>query len=208
MMVSRRDALVCYVVVIAAVLIVSLSVGQALAEGDRCQSDAECAPFELCTVSLGDCHSSGGDGEVCTGVCVRGETWQLVPRVGAVAAGRSWSDVGGGGGGGLDVIPPVLGGVLSVVADGWSQGLVRLGVAASFPVLPGLLTGVRVDAARADGAWGAAGAVRLEWFPWWPFDGWTPSHVLSLLVEGGAATRADAPSAFATFGLGLWWPRF
>jgi hypothetical protein len=157
----------------------------------RCTSDADCAPWAVCGVSLGACD---GDGllDVCRGRCVAGARWRITARAGGGLA----RDVGAAGAFGVELAPPIAGGRLALALDAWTARLIRIGAVGALDLGRAVRIGARVDAASAGGDAGAAGAVRLEYFP--------GLRGLSAWLEGGALVGlADDLLGFAGAGLAL-----
>ncbi len=183
-----------------------ICIADAAAEGS-CYSDTECAPWAICTASHGGCGSAGSPLAVCTGTCVGGEDWRIVPRLGATAVLSDDAEVGASLG--LEIVPPVLRGHVSVAAEWWTQELLRMGAAATWPVFPGLVLGARLDVARVSGTWATMAAGRVEYFPWWPMSAFTLAHYVSLAVEAGTIideTGVDQSTRFVGFGIAVWPP--
>jgi hypothetical protein len=180
--------------------------GSARAGRDHCHNNEECAPYQVCTVSLGDCGSDDSPLAVCTGHCVAGRSLRAVVRVDGVI--QPGSDDGTYGAGfGLELIPPFLGGHVALAGGYWTAGLFRVGPVLSWAATSGLMLALRTDVAIGDGHTGLLVGGRLEWFPWWPFHGLTPAHYFSIALEAGALDPQDADrQGFVTLGIGLWPP--
>lgn len=156
----------------------------------------ECPPYEVCSVYTGDCGSSSPLC-VCTGYCRGGLIWRFIPKAGMFLANEGNSF---GGVLGLEIVPPVLGGHLSVHGEWTTENLWRFGLVATLPVIDSMLIGISADGAHARGDWAAGGSLRLEVFPHLITRGTVFSHV-SILFEGGAQVFGDLGDDWYLFGL-------
>jgi hypothetical protein len=163
----------------------------------------ECPPYEVCSVYTGDCFSGKAPLCVCTGFCRGGLIWRFVPKVGMFLA--SGGDEFGGAFG-LEIVPPLLGGHLSVHGEWMTEDLWRFGLVATLPVFHSMLIGISADGAHAHGDWAAGGSLRLEVFPHLITRGTVFSHI-SILFEGGAQVFGELDDEWYLFdimGLRVW----
>jgi hypothetical protein len=173
----------------------------AVAGGERiCYSNAECAGWQVCSVSLGECGGASAPLAVCTGTCVAGWVAAAV-RVHAVAIRDDRVD--GNASVGLELVPWPLGGHLALAADYWRGGDWRLGAALRHDVGAGWSAGLRGDAVHTDGDWRPAAAARLEWSPIGPFQRCAACGFVSVLAEAGALGLDDR-TLLVTLGIAVW----
>ena len=166
-----------------------------------CYNDEGCAPWEVCTVSLGECGSESSPFDVCTGRCVSGHALQAIARAGVlVTDGDAEADLG------VEIVPPLLGGHLALAADYVGPGLARLGLALRLPIFAGMSVGLRTDWIAGAASTTSAAAARLEWAPEWAFQGLTPLHYVTVLIEAGLLMSDGDRAGFGTFGVGVWPP--
>jgi hypothetical protein len=155
-------------------------------------------------VNLGDCGSSG-DLHVCSGYCSTGRTSRIIAKAGAYAATEVEHSFGGTFG--VEVIPPWLGGHLSLQGEWWTENLWRFGPGVLWPVHDALLIGATADAAHTAGNWGVGIGGRAEFFPWILFRGLIPLQYVSLSLDFGGIlfdTEADVLPAYLSVSLRVW----
>src|SRR5262245_58416212 len=105
-----------------------------------CYNNQDCAPWAVCTVSLGECGGGDSPLQVCTGECVSGRAARALGRFGLlVTDGDVEADLC------VEIVPPFLGGYLALAADYVTPDLGRLGLALRVPVPAGLSAGLRTD---------------------------------------------------------------
>lgn len=171
-----------------------------------CMSDQECAPYEICTVSIGDCGPGPGKADVCTGTCEMGRRLRVVPYAGGGLHRATQGVTLGTGMGqlGLELIPPVLAGHLSISAE-YFAGTLRTGVASPWPLFDGFLLSPRLDVLPLRrGGMGLTAGLRLDYFPWMPFKFLTPAHYFSIALEGGGALLERTRYPYGTLSLRIW----
>ena len=105
-----------------------------------------------------------------------------------------------GGAVGLEIVPPLLGGYLSIHGEWMTEDLWRFGLVATLPVLDSMLIGLSADGAHAHGDWAAVGSLRLEIFPHLITRGTVFSHI-SILFEGGAQVFGGLDEDWYLFGI-------
>jgi hypothetical protein len=157
----------------------------------------QCPPYQVCSVYTGDCFSGKAPLCVCTGFCRGGLIWRFIPKAGMFLANEGDSF---GGAFGLEIVPPVLGGYLSVHGEWMTEDLWRFGLVATLPVFYSMLIGISADGVHAHGDWAAGGSLRLEVFPHLITRGTVFSHT-SILFEGGAQVFGDLDDDWYLFGI-------
>lgn len=187
------------------VLLVLLVTASTANADNMCYSDSGCMPWQVCTVSLGACESGAAPYEVCTGTCVSGRSWRFVPRVGAASPiedGELSATFG------LEIVPPLLGGHVSISTEYWTAEVLRTGLVATFRVVDGLALSARGDITTLGPTAGAIAAVRAEYFPVsGPLEGVTFARFISIAFEAGvgfAELGASDSAPFAALSLGVW----
>lgn len=166
-----------------------------------CYNNQDCAPWAVCTVSLGDCGSGDAPLDVCTGECVSGHALRAIGRAGLlVTDGDVEANLG------VEIVPPFLGGHLALAADYVTPDLGRLGLALRVPIPAGLSVGLRIDWIAGAASTTGATATRLEWAPVWAFEGLTLLHYVTVLIEAGLLISDGERAGFGTFGVGVWPP--
>ncbi len=148
-----------------------------------CQSSSrwgnECPPWSACSVRVGECGSSGMLA-VCSGRCAPGLVNRFVLKSGGVLV--SVMDPTLDGTVGLEWVPAVLDGHLSVRGEWWTSNVWRFGPAFTVPLFEWLLVAATADGGHAEGRWAVGGGVGVELFPW----SFLPElGFISLLLEGG-----------------------
>lgn len=182
-----------------------------------CTSDMGCAPWQQCSVSLGECGSGLSPYDVCTGRCVAGQRLRVVVR----AALRAWTERDPGTSrnppqlaGGFEVVPPVLDGHLSLageIATGGTQARAsaRLTLTGWARPHPSFHLGPTLGWA---GGRRGTGTLRLQYLPSVHLRGVTPLRFLSIGAEAGAmvadagSTTAGTLRPFVALSLDLWSP--
>lgn len=171
---------------------------------DASRHGSQCPPWSVCSVNLGDCGSSSPL-TVCSGYCSAGRTTRVVVKAGGYLATEVDRSLGGVFG--VEVLPPWLGGHLSLQGEWWTENLWRFGPGVLWPVHDALVIGATVDAAHTSGRWGVGLGGRAELFPWVLAQGWIPLQYTSLSVDFGGMlfdTRADVLPAYLTLSLRFW----
>ena len=188
---------------IALLLLGVVFASPAWAEGKVCRNDQSCAPYEICTTSVGVCDSGDGNADVCSGTCEMGQRIRFVPYAGGGVMRMTHNVPVGIAQAGLEVIPDLFGGHLSVSGE-YFGGTLRTGIASPWPLFDGFLLSPRVDLLPlTEGGMKVMGGLRLDYFPWMPFKTLTPAHYFSLALEGGALIDGR-PSPYGTLSLRIW----
>lgn len=182
-----------------------------------CTSDMGCAPWQQCSVSLGECGSGLSPYDVCTGRCVAGRRLRVVVR----AALRAWTGRGpetSGNppqlAGSFEVVPPVLDGHLSLAGEMATGGTqlrpgARLTLTGWARPHPSFHLGPTLGWA---GGRRGTGTLRLQYFPSVHLRGVTPLRFLSIGAEAGVlsadvrSANAGALNPFVALSLDLWSP--